>query len=138
MSQPLFEWNEEYSVGNLEIDHQHQHLFYLINEFYESIKAGISDTELARSFREVVEDTRIHFDMEETLMRNNDYPGYNAHKAMHQELLKKIEVFDTRIQAGDKDVAADLLPFLIGDWLLHHIGSMDQLYVPYVADRYVD
>lgn len=139
MSQPLFEWNDEYSVGNPEIDYQHQHLFHIINAFYESVKVGITDAALEHSFREVVDYTRIHFDTEEALMRNSHYPGYDAHKAMHQGLLKKIAEFEARIQAGDKEVAADLLPFLIGDWLLHHIGSMDQLYVPYVAaDSHVE
>lgn len=124
----LFEWDAEYSVGNAELDHQHQRLFQIINELYAALENGETQSSVERALQSLIEYTRSHFAAEEALMLQHKYPGYAGHKRMHDQLLDKVTEYGLRLNQGESDLAANVLPFLIGDWLMDHITVTDKKY----------
>lgn len=133
---PTFEWQEFFSVGHDGIDDQHKQLFEIANELYEGLKRNEASTRLQDDALDaLVAHARRHFADEEALMQAAGYPDFERHKMAHAELLGKVEEFEARKRAGETSVAAELLPFLVGEWLSHHIAFEDQQYVGYI-DRY--
>lgn len=129
----LFEWTQEYSVEHAELDRQHQRLFQIINELYAALEAGETKDSVGRTLHALIDYTRSHFAAEESLMLRNNYPGYAAHKQMHDKLLDKVTEYGLRLNLGEANLAADVLPFLIGDWLMDHITVTDKKYAPYLV-----
>lgn len=129
----LFEWDEEYSVNNAELDGQHQRLFQIINELYATLQAGEEKHSVERTLGSLIDYTRSHFAAEEALMRQHGYPDYAAHKEMHDRLLDKVSEYALRLDLGESGLAAEVLPFLIGDWLMDHITVTDRKYAPFLA-----
>ncbi|KOR27636.1 hemerythrin, partial [Achromatium sp. WMS1] len=79
-------WSEEISVGVEEIDEQHKVLLNLINELNDAMQARRSHDVITSIINKLSEYTRIHFAVEESLMRILNYPDYESHKAQHEEL----------------------------------------------------
>lgn len=121
-----FNWLDEFKIGNDIVDKQHHYLFELANQVYEAedmpaiIKCG---EELFRYIRE-------HFRDEERLMKRSGYPGYQAHVAMHDDLLLRLEGIAAHLTKDD--FKNDSLNQLMVDWLLSHILKEDMLIGEYL------
>lgn len=57
---------------------------------------------------------------------------------MHDQLLENVSEYDPAPQPGETNLAADMLPFLIGGWLMDHITVSDKKYAPFLATRVAD
>ena len=80
------EWRDSYSLGDAEIDAQHQTMFALVN----ALLAATEKSHLAAAVANLFKHTRDHFTHEETIMRKMDYPGMQAHVEQHNTLLSKL------------------------------------------------
>jgi hemerythrin-like metal-binding protein len=66
-----------------------------------------------------------HFEHEEELMQNSDYPEYDTHKASHDKLLVRYRDLVKRfVDNPDKGVA--LLQKTLADWFSLHVSTHDQ------------
>jgi len=126
----LIEWSDELSVGIQEIDEQHKVLVQLVNEMHDAIHDHRGREASAEILPRLGEYTKIHFAVEESLMRIFDYPGYDEHKKQHEELLKEIVDLQQKIESGKSSVSFQLLHFL-KMWLTQHILDSDKEYTPY-------
>jgi hemerythrin len=130
----LFNWSSEYSVQNQEMDRQHQGLLRIINELYAAILAEKGESVVGDTIGSLVDYARTHFAAEERLMQTQGYPDFQAHKAIHDKLLARVDDYDQRYRNGDTTVASEMLPFLLGDWLTNHIPVIDRQYGSYLGD----
>jgi len=127
----LIEWTEELSVGIQEIDEQHKVLVGLVNEMHQAIHEH-RGTETARQILDRLGDyARIHFAVEESLMRIFDYPGYEEHKKQHEELIGQFKLYQAKVQSGTAKISFELLHFL-KLWLSQHILESDKEYAPHM------
>lgn len=69
------EWSEELSVGIPQVDGEHQNLVKCLNLLDEAIKKGKGTRIMGEILSQLVEYTVIHFESEEKLMRDSEYPG---------------------------------------------------------------
>ena len=128
---PVIEWSVSYSVNNEAMDGQHQRLFKAVNDLYDSMNSATPDAPQAlQCIKFLTEYTRTHFADEESLMRDRNYSGLEAHRAEHERLLQQLREFERRIMAGTREsfVEDDMIIFLLGDWLLDHVLSSDRGY----------
>ena len=127
----LIEWDDELSVGIQEIDEQHKVLVGLVNEMHDAIHAR-HGSEVSREILQRLADyTKLHFAVEESLFRIFDYPGYEEHKAQHDELIREIHELQDKIDTGEGNISFQLLHFL-KMWLTQHILDSDKEYSPYL------
>jgi hemerythrin-like metal-binding protein len=77
----------------------------------------------------LVDYTKTHFAEEEQLMRQAGYPELARHQGVHQRLLEQVAALQREAAAGVKLEPYEVTEFL-ADWLRHHIGEVDQAYVP--------
>lgn len=127
------EWSDVLSVGIEEIDAQHQVLVGLVNEMHEAIHqrhgSGVVREVLAR----LAEYTKIHFAVEESLMRILGYPGYEEHKGQHEELIASMLELQRKVDSGKTAIGFELMHFL-KIWLTKHIMESDQQYAQFFVD----
>ena len=123
----LIEWSDQLSVGIEEIDEQHKVLVNLANELNDAIINLHGREKSVSILNELIEYTRIHFAVEESLMRILDYPGYEAHKIVHEELFKHVIQLQTKVESGKTSIGFELMHFL-KNWLTKHIMEEDMEY----------
>ena len=131
--EPFFSWSSEFSVGIEEIDEQHKALVDLINALHKGIIEGKGINSTIDVMNRLIEYTRVHFALEECLMRILDYPGYEAHKIQHEDLICEIEKMAGKVRSG-QHVSFELLHFLI-NWFATHMIEEDKTYAPFLLSK---
>jgi len=127
----LLNWNDSYSVCIRAFDEQHRHLFDLLNQLHDAMKAGMSNTVLGPVLQELVRYVATHFEAEEGIMRQHRYPMLSEHRKQHQELAAQVADFEHKYRAGTVLLGLPLMEFL-RSWLTHHILESDQRYSGYL------
>jgi hemerythrin len=130
----LITWSDDFSVEIQEIDEQHKCLVQLINKLYTGLAAKDTSEAIEQVLDELVSYTRVHFAVEECLMRLFDYPGYDEHKKIHDKIVTRVADFQRLYKAGDHKVGMELLYFL-KDWLMTHINEVDKQYTPHLTKQ---
>jgi len=126
-------WGYVLSVGNDEIDDDHQRLVELFNMLNHAVKEDDTPEYLEALLEELINCTVWHFSHEERLMIKHGYDGYTEHRAEHQELIQTAKELQQKILQADKRVAMDDLEFL-ERWLTGHILSTDMKLGSYLAE----
>lgn len=130
----LVEWSEELSVGIQEIDEQHKMLVDLLNQLHEAIHKRHGSEATRKILDELADYTRIHFAVEESLMRVLEYPDYEAHKREHEDLIQQMVDLKQKLDTGTHSISFELLHFL-KVWLTKHILESDKEYSPYFLSK---
>ena len=113
------EWKDSYKLGDEKIDAQHQHLFDLAKKMLAA-----DDLEVIRPLaQQLYKHTRVHFDDEEALMRQHNYPGLEAHIESHNRLLGRLNTVCQDMGKGMFEKTA--LDALMTDWAMFHIPLDD-------------
>jgi len=123
----VVQWSDDYSVEIEEIDEQHKWLVQLINELYEALSHKDNYEEVRHILDELMDYTKVHFAVEECLLRIFNYPDYKEHKEIHDGMVEKLDRLYAQFKAGDNKIGMELLLFL-KDWLMDHINREDKKY----------
>lgn len=130
----IIEWTDELNVGIQEIDEQHKVLVNLINELYGAmIKGGTKETN-GEILNRLVDYTKTHFIVEESLMRILGYEDYDAHKKRHDDFVGQLGELKRTYDQGQAHISMELMNFL-KDWLSGHIMKTDKEYAPYFLKK---
>lgn len=129
-----FDWNEKLSVGDAQIDADHQGLFALIEELERS---DLTDGLLVEIIGRLEDYAAGHFAREEALMRRVGFPGYDGHVREHRAFSEWIESVKTtyRRAAESPFQVGDLVNGFLGNWLTRHIMKEDMKFRDFVADQ---
>ncbi|PWB55393.1 MAG: hemerythrin [Nitrosomonadales bacterium] len=133
----LLKWNEDLRIGIDEIDEQHKALVVLLNQLHTAIHEKHGASACMETLDKLVEYTRVHFTVEESLMRILGYPDYASHLESHEKLIAQVVELQGKLKSGRANISFELLHFLRG-WLSHHIMETDKAYVPYFISKGVE
>ena len=123
----FLQWKSEYSVGNDQMDQQHQVLVELINKMHDAMKMGKGSSEAEKIVSEMIEYSAMHFSSEEKLMNQIKFVGLNQHLIEHKSFMTKANEFQEQINSGSFTLSMDIANFL-KDWLSNHILVNDMAY----------
>lgn len=136
-SRGFIKWKDEYSVGIDSIDRQHRKLINLINQLATAVDYSTGDEFEQEALAELVDYTKTHFSYEEKIMKDNGYPDFEAHKAQHEEMIKKVS--EVIAEYGkDKDTAMQNAANYLKAWLVNHINGTDKQYSSFLRDKGVE
>jgi len=121
------EWSDALSVGIEEIDEQHRVLVELVNKMHDAIHQRHGSDVINSILKDLADYTRIHFAVEESLMRILNYQAYESHKEIHEELLAAVVDLQEKVASGKKSIGFELMHFL-KTWLTKHIMEEDMQY----------
>lgn len=130
MAEVFFQWSDSFSVGVPEIDEQHKVLVSLLNQLHAAIRERHGSQASREILNRLAEYTRTHFLLEESLMRVSHYPGFEIHRAQHEELIKQVTGLQEKLDSGKAAISLELLQFLL-NWLTKHINDSDQRFGEY-------
>jgi hemerythrin len=128
------EWRDEYSVGIQHIDDDHKKLISLLNNFTIAYDYAMSESFEKEALNELISYTKYHFDREEKMMEDNDYPDVIAHKAQHKVMIDQVESFVHLYNIKGHDALDEISKFL-SDWLINHINGTDKQYSEHLHNK---
>ncbi len=128
-------WEEEYKIGNAEMDAQHLILFALLNQLtvnIDSDRAGDCLHDVMTALGNYID---YHFAHEEALMKAWGYPGLDEHAAKHAQFVAEVRRLQSMVQGTDMHKAAIRVRAFVLDWLLGHILGTDVEYARFIAEK---
>mgnify|MGYP003673838178 CR=1 FL=1 len=128
------QWKEEYSVGIESLDNDHKKLLSLLNHFTTAYDYAMSEEFEREALNDLINYTKYHFDREEKLLEQHDYPNLVAHKAQHKQMIKQVERFMDLYNEKGHEALNEISEFL-ANWLINHINGTDKEYSELLSQR---
>lgn len=128
---PIAFWRDDYNTGYEEIDRQHQHLFWIINNLHDAVLAGNGVSLIESTLDNLFDYTLEHFQAEEALMTAYHYPNQEAHVKKHDNLREQVIAMRQKLGDNLPLLSIELSKFL-ADWLIHHIKDDDQAMIRFL------
>ncbi len=126
--------DEKYSVNIRQIDEQHKKLIAIINEVFEKKMDNVGEGTAADILAKLTEYTQTHFQDEEKLMQQFNFPDLEVHQRTHQYFVKKVRQYVQDFRNNQEFLTDDLLCFL-RDWLINHIMETDKIYATFLNKK---
>ncbi len=121
-------WKDNLKCGFPSIDQQHKQLITLINELFERMAENCPQEDVRYYLSNIHELIGFHFEGEETVMRECQYPGYALHKADHDRLLHEIGYIRQTLTEPIDSVKKAALVRTIDDWFSVHFQTFDKVF----------
>lgn len=128
------QFSEELSVGVKEVDDQHKELIAIANTVLEAVESGGGPAVSANAIKKLRDYTVFHFNSEEQLMRDNDYPKLSEHITGHARLKNIVKDLQRSAYEGKSPTPSQLMTFL-RDWLLNHILTHDRAFARFLREQ---
>ena len=131
------DWNDLLSVGIDSMDEEHKELFRRINALLVSLLGPEEAATDTRALVAAIRDyTVYHFNDEQRLLLENQYPRYEQHKKLHDAFLAEFaEIERLLLRDGLTATIVIRLQDKVVTWLLEHIAKVDKDYGEYLAAR---
>jgi len=123
-------WKDSFNVGVKEMDHQHRLFAGYINELYDAIKSGNSESIVVPILDKLTGYSKIHFAAEEKLLKSNNYPMLEIQIQQHKHFISELSSLKSSYM--NKTQTAQNMLLCVKDWLLHHIMTEDLKYAEYI------
>jgi len=130
----LLEWSDSDSVKIVVLDDQHKKLFDLTNELFTAMSARRGREVAGDILCRLLEYAAVHFEAEEKLMEEHQYPELDSHRGEHKAMREKVLAFQKAFDDGDNNVPPQLLVYL-QLWLRNHLRRVDQQYSDFLNAR---
>ena len=121
-------------TGNDTIDAQHKELISRIADFVKACEAGERKVKVVKMLDYLDEYTNFHFNAEEELQKNVNYPELPQHHEKHEEFKKTIQslyVYLDEVEGPD-DKFTETVKTKVVDWLFGHIKTFDRSVAEYI------
>ncbi|HLO79295.1 MAG TPA: hemerythrin family protein [Magnetospirillum sp.] len=128
-------WEEEYKIGNDEMDAQHLILFALLNQMTVNIDSGRPGDCLQDVLTALGAYIDYHFAHEEALMKEWGYPGLEEHAAGHAQFVAEVKRLQSLVSGAEVNKAAVRVRAFVLDWLLGHILKTDADYARFINEK---
>jgi hemerythrin len=127
-------WKAVYETGIVALDKEHQGLIAEINRLYEALRDKRGEKVLGEILNMLENYTVHHFQHEEKLMAEYNFPGLAEQQEKHRELIQAVQDIKERASSGGEEPAKELFKFL-RIWLLEHIVEVDKQYGSFLESR---
>ena len=127
------EFDESLVTGNEMIDSQHKELIAKINSLVESCEKDGGKVAVIKMLDYLAEYTEFHFNAEEKLQEEIEYPGIEEHKKQHQELYRVVDELHEMLeeQEGPTEEFVEQVNRNVIQWLYKHIKGFDRSVAEY-------
>ncbi len=128
------EWSSELSVGIQDVDTEHQNLVRILNDLDEAMRAGKGSRIMEDILTRLLEYTVSHFESEERLMKESEYPKLQLHQSLHRQLVEKAVKLQKTFRNSGRRITRETMDFL-KYWLTNHIMVDDMAFGKYYTKR---
>lgn len=133
-------WKDKYELGVPLIDTQHKELFRRVESFMQVLRAEDNWDEKIPQLNETLEFMKRyvveHFRDEEEYQRSINYPGYAAHKQIHDGMVDYVqEVSRQYEQSKQNEQLMQQFGGRLLAWLINHVAAEDQRIADYARKK---
>lgn len=131
----LIEWQSRFETGIPSVDYEHKELIGLVNQALERLEKSSGSAAASDILGEISVKISAHFALEEKIMRDARYPGFNGHKADHERLLDDIrDIMDAHELASSASRAA-LAGERLSAWFTEHFRTEDAKFHAFLGGK---
>ena len=135
IEQFVIAWSKDYELGNDFVDSQHKRLFELVGNIGKYCLEDRDIDTLSETLDFLLQYTVQHFNDEESLQQEYNFPEYEYHKKLHEEfeaiVIEKVAEFKEK--GSTEDLSETVNDFVI-TWLVNHILKEDMKIKEYIKD----
>ncbi len=129
-------WDRSLETGEPEIDDQHRELFRRIDQLLAATRDRRARTEVGRLLTFLGDYVVTHFQAEEKLMADAEYPELGPHRAEHQRFVEEYaRLFEDYRADGPGPVFVIKFGNRVTAWLCEHICRTDRRFVDHLTRR---
>lgn len=127
------EFSENLVTGNELIDSQHKELIDRINNLLDSCERETGKVTAVKTLDFLADYTDFHFNAEEQLQQDINYPDYDKHKAQHEAFKQTIHELDEMLQEeeGPSEAFVKKIEENVIKWFYTHIEGFDRSVAEY-------
>jgi hemerythrin-like metal-binding protein len=123
-------WKNELSIGNVNIDNDHEKLLEVYNDLVDLIELNGNREEFARILSLMTDYVLKHFKKEEAYMQELSYPKLTEHKQNHRDYSYKIAMYNVDLMGINPPEPREIIQSL-EKWWVNHIMKSDLDYENY-------
>ncbi len=130
-------WRDELNLGVNTLDNQHKYLICLINTIEAAGNCGLDKGIILTHLDQLKAYTHYHFDQEERLQIEINFPFHDHHAKEHQlliqrlgEVIEKVKMFEGAIL---REKQIEEIFEILRDWIVNHIIGEDMKMKEYFA-----
>ncbi len=133
-------WKDKYAVGVPVIDGQHKELFRRVTDFVTTLRSDGDWAAKEKSVNDTLNFMKAyvveHFRDEEAYQREIGYPGFEAHRKIHADMVRYVgEVAAQYEQSPVKEQLMQQFAGRLLAWLINHVTAEDQKIADYDRKR---
>jgi len=129
------EWDDSLAIGVSLIDEQHKQLIEHLNAMSKAVEEHEGEREIVNTLDFLIDYTNYHFTTEEKHMQATKYPELGAHKEKHKEFTSTLDELQRDFnEEGSTKALAEALNTFLFNWLINHIGTVDQEFAGYLGE----
>ncbi len=136
---PFLVWRDDWLLGHEMLDEQHLVLANSLNELHcflagDRNRPHAGMEQLLQRLSLLIDMTRCHFQDEEDLMLEHDYPGLSEHHREHALLLAEMQEYIREIESGSRPFSLETLTAL-KHWMIDHVLNSDRHFAKYLKQQ---
>ncbi len=133
-------WKDKYELGVSLVDEQHKELFQRVDAFMQTLRSSASWDEKVQQVNETLEFMKgyvvEHFRDEEEYQQRIGYPGYEAHKKIHSDMVDYVlQVSAEYEKSGFDEKLMQQFGGKLLAWLINHVAAEDQRIADYAIEK---
>lgn len=121
-----FGWKEIYSLNNPSLDEEHKTLFEISEEAFTVVEPELKHKKIKDILGKLYEYMKTHFSHEEEYMQEINYPQFEMHKEIHENIVNTVNEFVKQLATLNEDIFEKELARLIDGTIVHHIVQEDK------------
>ena len=126
MTDPYFKWDDSFLIGIEELDHEHKVLIDDINRLHEELARQGEKSNVEKCLGEIHARMQAHFALEESVMKEHEYPYLAEHKREHDELLDSYTEYMLQLMNDTVPTTTKPIHERLQHWVMVHIGTSDK------------
>jgi hemerythrin len=133
-------WTKDLETGIDVLDGQHRKYFDLLENYFKKVSemsAGPEEIlDLAEKFNFLRQYAEEHFEAENTIMQNANYPDYERHHDEHLHFLEHVEELyeSLKIKGFSPELAREVNYYTV-EWFVGHIRITDMKLVEFLNQQ---
>lgn len=130
-----YTFDKSLETGNKAIDDQHKELINAINNLLDACGQGKGRDEIKNTIKFLADYTVKHFNDEERLQKQYNYPDYAAHKKLHEDFKIEVNNIISEFEGnGTSVILTHKVNNIIASWLIKHIKGEDKKVATYIKN----
>lgn len=129
----LIAWSPAMSVGVSILDEDHRRIMGLINKLHGAMTEGAGKEALAEIMSGLHIYIQLHFESEESLLKQTNYPEVDSQHEMHEDMHKKTKEILRQFREEPNSVQPVEILLFLKNWWVEHIMKSDMKYADHLA-----